>query len=118
MQAPQWLKPGCWGAVIGAVAIVFVGFAQLGWRTAGSSQSAAQNQADAAVVTALTPFCVAKAQQDTDVAKLTKFRAEGSSYTRRGLVSDAGWATLLGSTAPNYALAEACSERLLIAQAR
>jgi len=117
MQIPQWTKPGFWGAVIGAAAIVVVGFGQLGWKTAGGSQRMAEERADAAVITALVPFCVAKAQQDTAAVTLAKFRAEQSSYTRRELVSGAGWATLLGSTAPNPGLAEACSDRLSAAKA-
>jgi hypothetical protein len=117
MQTPQWFKPGFWGAVVGAAALAAFGFGQLGWKTASSSQRAAQEQTEAAVVTALVPFCVAKAQQDTDLAKLVKLRKEESSYTRRGMVSDAGWATVLGSTIPSPGLADACSDKLMAGKA-
>jgi hypothetical protein len=117
MQIPQWVKPGFWGAVLGAAALAAFGFGQLGWRTASSSQRVAQEQTDTAVVSALVPFCVAKAQQDTDLAKLVKLRKEESSYTRRGMVSDAGWATVLGATAPSPGLADACSDKLMAAKA-
>ena len=112
MQMPPWVKPGFWGAVIGAAALAVVGFGQLGWRTAGSAQQSAQEQSDTAVVAALVPFCVAKAQQDSDATKLVKLRKEESSYTRRSMVSDDGWATVLGATAPSPALANACSQIL------
>ncbi len=112
MQMPPWIKPGFWGAVVGAAALAVVGFGQQGWRTAGSAQQSAQDQADAAVVAALVPACVAKAQQDADATKLTKLRNEGSSYTRRSMVADDGWATMPGATAPNPALADACSQIL------
>jgi hypothetical protein len=111
------VKPGFWGAVLGAAVLAAVGFGQLGWRTASSSQLMAQEQTDTAVVAALVPFCVAKAQQDTDLGKLVKLRKEESSYTRRGMVSDDGWATLAGATAPNAGLADACSDKLIATKA-
>ena len=110
-------QAGIWGAVVGAAALAVVGFGQLGWRTPGSTRQSAQEQADAAVVTALVvtalvPVCVTKAQQDTDTTKLVKLRKEESSYTRRSMVSDNGWATVLGAAVPNPALADACSQIL------
>jgi hypothetical protein len=112
MQVPVWIKPALWGAVIGAIGIAIVGFSQLGWRTAGSAEEFAQERADGAVVVALVPFCVIKAQQDPDKATLTKLHAEDSSYSRSALVTKAGWATVGGNTAPDSALADACSQKL------
>jgi hypothetical protein len=112
MQVPVWTKPALWGAVVGAVGIAIVGFSQLGWKTAGSAERFAQERADTAVVAALVPFCVVKAQQDPDKAVLVKLRAEDSSYTRDDMVTKAGWATLGGDTSPDSALANACSEKL------
>lgn len=117
MKMPNWLKPGVWGAVLGAAAIAIVGFTQLGWTTEGSAQRMAQERADAATVAALVPFCVAKAQHDPDHASLAKFQAEESSYTRSDHVMKAGWATLGGNTSPNSALASACSDKLHAASA-
>jgi hypothetical protein len=65
----------------GGIIVTFVGFSQLGWRTAASADQLAQDRADIAVVAALVPFCVAKAQQDTDQATLAKLRTEQSSYS-------------------------------------
>jgi hypothetical protein len=112
MQVPVWVKPGVWGAVIGATAIVIVGFAEMGWRTGGTADRMATDRADAAVVTAFVPFCVSKAQQDTDATKLVKLGSETSSYGRRQIVMDSGWATMLGMTSPDNALATACSDKL------
>jgi hypothetical protein len=116
MQIPVWVKPGVWGAVFGAVAMTAVGFSQLGWYTAGSADRLAQDRADIAVIGALVPFCVAKAQQDPDQAALAKFRAEQSSYSRSDLVMKAGWATLGGAKSADNALARACSEKLHVAK--
>jgi hypothetical protein len=106
------VKPAIWGAVAGAVVMSLVGFRLLGWTTAGSAERAATEQANTAVVTALVPFCVAKAEQDTDATKLVKLRAEESSYSRGQLVQAAGWATMPGATAADDALARACAETL------
>ena len=112
MDIPSWLKPGLWGAGIGAIAMATVGFTQLGWTTAGTADQLAQDRSDTAVVAALVPFCVAKAQQDPNQAEHAKFLAETSSFSRNDLVIQAGWATLPGMTAPNADLARACSDKL------
>jgi hypothetical protein len=112
MKMPIWLKPGLWGAVAGAIAISIVGFSQLGWITTGTAEKLAQERADTAVVAALVPFCVVKAQQDPDKAVLAKFQAEQSSYSRSDMVMKAGWATLGIEKSPDNALARACSDKL------
>jgi len=113
MRVPVWVKPGVWGAVVGAIAISILGFSEMGWTTGGTADRMATERANAAVVAAFVPFCVAKAQQDADGAKLVKLGGETSSYSRRQIVTDAGWATMLGMTSPDNALASACSDKLL-----
>jgi hypothetical protein len=116
MQIHPSVKPGFWSAVGGAVAMAIVGFWGLGWTTAGSADRLGQTRATAAVADALMPFCVARAQQDPDQAKLSKFRAETSSWSRTQIVRDAGWATMDGMTSPDSALATVCSEKLSTVQ--
>jgi hypothetical protein len=112
MKMPIWLKPGLWGAAAGAIAISIVGFSQLGWTTTSTAEKLAQERSDMAVVAALVPFCVVKAQQDPDKAVLAKFQAEQSSYSRSDLVMKAGWATVGTEKTPDNALARACSDKL------
>jgi hypothetical protein len=112
MKIPAWVKPGIWGGVIGAIAMTIVGFWSFGWMTGSAAQKLASERTNSALVAAFLPFCVANAQHDGDAAKLVKVRAESSSYTRRQLVMDAGWATMIGTTSPDSALASACSEKL------
>ena len=112
MRVPVWVKPGVWGSVVGAIAMVIFGFGEMGWTTGGTADRMAKDRADAAVVAAFVPFCVAKAQQDADGTKLVKLGGEASSYSRRQIVMDSGWATMLGMTSPDNALASACSDRL------
>jgi hypothetical protein len=112
MEIPIWVKPAVWGAFVGAIAMTTIGFSQLGWTTASSADRLAQDRSDTAVVAALVPFCVLKAQHDPDQAVLTKFQTEQSSYSRGDIVSKAGWATVGGAQAPDNALARACSDKL------
>lgn len=108
MKVPTWVKPGIWGAVVGAIAIMFVGFWQMGWTTARTADRMATDRANSAVA-ALVPFCVAKAEHDPDQAKLAKVKAEQSEYDRSQLVLGSGWATLPGMTTAPAGLASACS---------
>ena len=116
MRYPVWTKPALWGAALGALAITFVGFSILGWKTSQSAASMAQEQADTAVISALVPFCVAKAEQASEQTILAKVRAENSSFARNALVRQAGWATVGGSDAPDIALATACANKLRMAK--
>jgi hypothetical protein len=112
MRVPEWTKPGVWGAIIGGIATMIVGFSFVGWTTAGTTDRIASERASTAVVAVMVPYCIAKALRDTDPAKLAKFKTETSSYSRSDLVRTAGWATMTGMTEPDYALAQACSEKM------
>jgi len=112
MQTYPWIKPAIWGAVGGAVAIMMAGFWGMGWTTAGTADRMAKDRAEAAVVAALVPFCVANAEHDPDGAKLAKVRAESSDYSREQLVSEDGWATMPGMTTSDRDLVSACSDKL------
>ena len=117
MKTPVWVKPGVWGAVAGAIVMATVGFSQLGWTTSATAEKLAQERADVAVVGALVPFCVAKAQKDPDTTIFDKFQAETSSYSRSDMVMKAGWATVGNEKSPDNALARACSDKLTKAKA-
>ena len=112
MQYPVWTKPALLGAACGTFAVTFIGFSQLGWKTSQGAANMAQQQADAAAVTALVQFCVAKAEQSSEQATLAKIRAEESAFTRSDLVMQAGWATVGASKTPDDALAIACANSL------
>jgi hypothetical protein len=113
MKAP-WIKPGIWGAVIGSVLTMIIGFGLGGWVTAGAADQAARLQADAAVTSALIPFCLEKARMDPAGAKkLGELRAISYSYEQEQFVMKAGWASMPGSEEPNREVAEACAPQLL-----
>ncbi|WP_319566945.1 hypothetical protein [Cohaesibacter marisflavi] len=108
MKSPEWLKPGLYGAVIGAVCVSVVGFSWGGWMTASASNKMAMSMAHDDVIAALVPVCLDQSEKDLNrQATLTKVNS-ASSYNRRDVVMDSGWATVPGAEKPNRDLAQAC----------
>ena len=112
MQTPEWLKPGLYGAAIGAVALAIIGFSWGGWVTGGSAQEMASDEARAEVVAALAPICVEQSRQDPNVELTLAGLMEANSYKRGEMLMKTGWATMPGATDPDRALAKACAEAL------
>ena len=112
-KLPAQTKPFLWGAVAGAVALAFVGFNWGGWVTGGTAERLAGGRADAAIVSALTPICVAQFQKSADAsASLAALKAT-QSWEQGTYIGKGGWATMPGSTdEPNRQVATACAEAL------
>ena len=115
MQVQQaWLKPGVWGAVIGSILTMIVGFSWGGWTTSSTANQVAITRADAAVTAALIPICLAQEKIDaTKGKKLDELKAITSSYDQTEFVMKTGWATFPGKENPNRDVAEACASALL-----
>ena len=88
MNVPASVKPAVWGAIGGAIAAIVIGFAWGGWVTGGTAGKMETASAEAAIVQAFTPLCVAKAEQQPE--KLVALKEE-SSYQRDDFVIEAGW---------------------------
>ncbi len=113
MIMPQWIKPGIFGAVVGAIALAIVGFTSLGWVTSNEAESMALKYADAAVVKALVPVCVARAQMDSETGTLLQELAGMTSKReRRSFIVIAGWAKMSSDETFNKNLADACARAL------
>ena len=113
MKSHPAIKPAIWGAVAGAVAMMIIGFWALGWTLGSTAERMARDRADAAVVDALTPVCVAKFEAQADAAaKLTEFKKISTSWDRQSFIEKGGWATIPGGAAPNTDVATACAEKL------
>ena len=112
-KLPAETKPFLWGVAAGAIALAFVGFNWGGWVTGGTAERLAGARADAAVVSALAPICVAQFQKNPRVqASLTALK-ETKEWERSDYISKGGWATMPGSAAePNRDVATACAETL------
>lgn len=113
LKLPDDTSPFLWGATAGAIALAIAGFGWGGWLTGGSAEKLAGGRAEAAVVSALTPICVAQFQTSAK-AKANFAALKGvSTWERADYVGKGGWATMPGSTAePNAQVAAACAEAL------
>jgi hypothetical protein len=102
------------GAAAGAVATLFVGFYWGGWSLGSTAIKLADEQANAAVVAALTPICVEKFLQNSDAkANLAVLQKISSNWEQGQYLEKGGWATQPGATSPDYHLARACAEKLV-----
>ena len=109
-----WLKPGIWGAVIGSILTMIVGFSWGGWTTHNTANQNAIKQVDAAVTATLVPICLAQGKIDpAKGTKLAELKAITSSYEQTEFVMKAGWATFPGKDDANRDVAEACATALL-----
>lgn len=108
MNTPEWLKPGIYGAVIGAVFVGVVGFSWGGWVTGGTANDRAMAMSRDDVVASMVPVCLNMARSDPSrTDKLATIRA-ASTYQRRDALMEAGWATMPGTDAPDRDIAQAC----------
>lgn len=115
MNTPEWLKPGIYGVVIGAVAISAIGFSWGGWMTGSGASKMATDLSHKNVIAALVPVCLERSRTDPEsLAKLATIQA-ASTYQRRDALLLTGWATLPGSNAPDRDLAQACVTGLQLA---
>jgi hypothetical protein len=112
MQAPQWLKPGIWGVVIGGIGMMILGFTWGGWVLGSTAERMASDRATGAVTATLVPVCVEKFLAQADAAaKLTEFQ-RSASWQQSQLIEKGGWATATGGKDPNSAVARVCAQEL------
>ena len=112
LTLPPSLRPGVWGAVIGAAAISALGFSIFGWTLGDTAERMAKDRAQVAVVDALTPICVERFRQQPDAPAKLKELAKAMTWDQRSIIEKGGWATMPGTDATNSAVATACAERL------
>jgi hypothetical protein len=112
LQAP-WLKPAVWGAILGAVITMIVGFSWMGWVSGGTAERMALERANTAVVVALTPSCVSRFMRQADAAAKLKELQTIDSWKQSEFVEAGGWATPTGAKTPNSDVARMCAEQLL-----
>jgi hypothetical protein len=92
-----------------------IGFSWGGWTTEGTANRLAAEQADTAVVAALTPICVEKFLQNSDAkANLAALQKISSNWEQGEYLRKGGWVT--GTTSSDYRLARACAEKLVQAK--
>jgi hypothetical protein len=108
-----WLKPALWGAVLGSIVTMIVGFSWLGWVLGSTADRMARERTDAAVVSAMTPGCVARFLAEPKAAQKLGDLRQTDSWKQREFIEAGGWATIGEATTANSALATTCAEQLL-----
>jgi hypothetical protein len=112
MNTPEWLKPGIYGAIVGAISFGMIGFTWGGWVTGETAENMASTMAHDRLITAMVPVCLDMARTDSERStKLATIRA-ASTYQRRGALMEAGWSTVPGTEDPDRDIAEACLKEL------
>jgi hypothetical protein len=96
------------GAIGGAVAAIVIGFSWGGWVTGRTAGRMATTSAQDATVLALTPLCVAKAEQQPEHLVLLKKETWG----RGDFVIKAGWVANVNEKYRS-AVASACASTLV-----
>ena len=112
MNTPEWLKPGIYGAVIGAVFVGVVGFSWGGWVTGSTANDRAMAMSRDDVVASMVPVCLDMARSDPARADTLATIRAASTYQRRDALMTAGWATVPGTDAPDRDIAQACLKEL------
>jgi hypothetical protein len=112
MQLPDGTKPGAIGAAVGALVVAILGFAILGWQTGSGAQRRQDEAVNTALVTAMTPQCVARSAEPASAGQLAAIKAERTFSGARELVVKTGWATSAGAERSEPAIAEACTRKL------
>lgn len=114
MKIANESKAALIGAIAGASAVAALGFTMGGWVTGAKAEAAASARADAAVVTALAPVCVAAFRRDAAVDVNLAAMKKVQAWSQGEFIEKGGWATVAGSSAnaQTSSVARACSEIL------
>ncbi|HLI12856.1 MAG TPA: hypothetical protein VKY65_14785 [Alphaproteobacteria bacterium] len=117
MKVPSWVKPGIWGIIIGAIGWWIVLAYGFGWMSAGTAKQMADNQAQSAVVAAVTPYCVQRFEQQPNAVTAWKaLKKSADNYNQSDFVQKGGWVALPGqklSDDVTGGIANACATQLL-----
>ncbi len=114
MNIPEWLKPGIYGAAIGAVFVSVVGFTWGGWVTPGDALEMADNFAAEQVTLAMVPVCLGLSEADAERIEILATLRKASGYLQLNAMMETGWATLPGTDTPSRDLADACLAELAL----
>jgi|SaaInl4_150m_RNA_FD_contig_21_1778009_length_755_multi_5_in_0_out_0_1 hypothetical protein len=97
------------GGVVMAIGLFWGGVAV----TAGSAESMAYDQTQAALVSQLTPICVDPFSRSDNKVQLLKDLGAKDSWDRGGFVKTNGWATMPGSETPRDDIARDCADMII-----
>lgn len=100
------------GGVFGALATAIIGFNWGGWTLESNARAQAVKDTSSALVAVLAPMCADKFRKSTDVAvNMVEFN-KVNSWQQDSYIQKNGWATFVGMSAPDLAVAQACAKLL------
>ena len=110
------IKTSVWGAIVGAIIVMIIGFGWGGWVLGSTSQKNGDTMVADALVARLAPMCVG--QFNADAEKDTKFKElqAKSRWEREEYVMEQGWATMPFEKEADRRVAEVCGEQILNGQ--
>jgi hypothetical protein len=100
------LKFGGWGAGIGAVVAIILGFTWGGWVTAGT----ADEMSSEAVLATRSAICVAQFMKAPDHEEQLKAFQATESWNRREFVEHGAWNRMPGETRATSLVSGACAD--------
>jgi hypothetical protein len=107
------MKPFFLGALAGALLISWVGFQLVGWKSPGVAARLAKTQTDTAMVTELSRICSVQFNKSANVPERLAELKKTERWSRGGVITKAGFATMPGDKEPVNGVAEACAELLV-----
>ena len=113
MKKWQTIKIVLLSAAGGAIVWWIVLSAVFGWMTAGSAEKKAEERAEAAVLDALAPLCVALFNQDGERETKLEALKKANTWEQDDFVIKQGWATMPDGEKPDPRVARECASRIL-----
>ena len=110
------IKTGVWGAIVGAIIVMIIGFSWGGWVLGSTSQKNADTMVADALVARLAPMCVAQFNEDTQKDTRFKELQAKNRWEREKYVEEQGWATMPFEKEPDSRVSEVCVEQILNGQ--
>jgi len=105
-ETSTMVKHGAWGAVIGAVFVMIVGFNWGGWVTA----STAKEKTNEAVVASKAAICVAQFMKSPKNKEELKAFEGTESWKRGDFIEKGGWDKMPGEETARSYVSSACVE--------
>jgi hypothetical protein len=110
------IKNSVWGAIIGAIIVMIIGFAWGGWVLGSTSEKNGDTMVADALVARLAPMCVAQFNADAEKETRLKELKAKNRWEREKYVEEQGWATMPFEKKPDSRVAEVCVEQILNGQ--
>ena len=107
------IKTSVWGAIVGAIIVMIIGFGWGGWVLGSTSEKNAETMVADALVARLAPMCVAQFNEDAEKDKKLKELKATDRWEREKYVEEQGWATMPFEKKPDSKVAEVCVEQIM-----